>query len=224
MDCENLAQNEQGLVSAKASSFILFLSSLCKKGLRRRNAAEGPFLFSSSLYFAFTCRQFLCLFLPLYSFADLIWKVHSLKSLPGRRWIVRTAQHWCLEDATFCWNAKTEPSCWILFLNYLLWHLRKSLGCTKQNDFHFFIIQLRKPWFSLVVGRWWVLFTLHWVESFLERNTSQRMRVRWHLSNPCILWVCTTFYKVVMMLRSSGLPQLLARGPLHYSAFSIPPR
>lgn len=49
------------------------------------------------------------------------------------------------------------------------------------------------------------------VESFLERSTSQRMRVRWHLSNPCILWVCTTFYKVVMMLGSSGLPQLLAR-------------
>lgn len=96
MDCGNLALNEQGLLSTKAP--ILFPGSPCEKGAQGRSAAEGPFLFSSSLYFAFTCRQFLCLFLPLYSFADLIWKVHSLKSLPGRRWIVSTAQRWCLEQ------------------------------------------------------------------------------------------------------------------------------
>lgn len=130
---ENPAQNEQGQLyhvrniskGCRVPCFWLGLNKrhrhsfpwlLCKKGLHRRKGAESPSQLLSSSYFAFTCRQFLCFFFSSLFKVLQIWfeKFILLKAFQQEGELL--ARH-SVEDATFCWNAKTEPSCWVLFLN-----------------------------------------------------------------------------------------------------------
>lgn len=101
-----------GLVSTKNRA-LLFLGSCVRKDVME-GATEGftvVFFFTLHLL----ANNFSGFFSSLFKVLQ-IWfeKFILLKAFQQEGELL--ARH-SVEDATFCWNAKTEPSCWVLFLN-----------------------------------------------------------------------------------------------------------
>lgn len=173
-----------GLVSTKDTT------SLCPGSWVIKDFIDGvgggvKAQFLSSSYFAFTCRPFFWVFFFSLFKVLQIWfeKFNHLKAFQQEGELI--SRH-SVEGATFRWNAKTEPSCWVLFLNSQLTAAsEEEPGCPERQDFQSPVMHLRKVWFGLVVGGWLVGGIYPELRiGCLERDSSQRMRKRWQSPNP----------------------------------------
>lgn len=104
-----------GLVSTKDTA-ILFLGSCVRKDFiegRGLRVLHGYYLLHILHLLA---DNFSVFFSPSLFKVLQIWfeKFILLKAFQQEGELL--ARHG-VEDVTFCWNAKTEPSCWVLFLN-----------------------------------------------------------------------------------------------------------